>query len=804
MKQLLSLFLCLSMLLGTVLLFSSCNREKIKTVEVDLTDYALVRGESLADSGLFDYFTAFTTSLKNTTGLVKKFATDSAVETNVSEKEILIGDTRRAESKEAKSEIEGHGYIIKVTEAKIAIVGSTDYLTLVALQQFVRQYLGESDGTGTTLALAEKTLCSNMAMLQLNEGETFRYTLVYDDYIDDDSGNCPEFYGPGNKGTNPNQVDFAVHCCYRIGDLFVDNYGCKKKSVSYITDADDVAEREFQIGILSRENAKANLSSLALNEFGLFTDDKNIMLLSWSESTLDEAYDLLCRVLELCTVTEGESKICYLPPNIADIHTSDEPVYLDLPLPEADGLSLLEYVDVYDDSYAYIYTGDGATVANYTAYCKTLTEQGYALKYENAVEGSIFRTYINENRHMALHVAFAAYAHADEYRGVQSIFKDKPAGGGVYPDWPVAIRVTATPTAGAVQTYLDDTLLNKNQPYTKITDSMITSVNQKAGGTNADATGSACGYVITLEDGSFFICDGGSTGGGIEIYTLLEKLFVKIHGEKPSKDNPIVIAGYYLTHLHGDHTGKMKTFAQRYGNSDKVKMEYFFTNCPSKDEQFNIGASGATASYQSLLYGFANTAKIVKVRSGDRFYLRNVEFEVLYTHEDMHPHMLDYFNETSVVIRAFVGNSEAAAKVEPTSFLMTGDMNRYTGYYLCGMYGDYLKSDQMTVAHHGWAGPYEMFYEAVDPTVLWWPNSAYWVSRMIQGKAQGDWVQSHVDGYIAQRLASVRYILVSDIESQTLVITKQGPDYDNLQKDMFNAENGEPVQFDGYINYKKR
>ncbi|MBQ8341112.1 MAG: hypothetical protein IJY22_01880, partial [Clostridia bacterium] len=348
---------------------------------------------------------------------------------------------------------------------------------------------------------------------------------------------------------------------------------------------------------------------------------------------------------------------------------------------------------------------------------------------------------------------------------------------------------------------MDDVLLNSNQKYTKVTDSMITSINQKGyNSTNTSATGSANGYVITLEDGTFFVCDGGSSGGGIEIYDLLSKLFYRIHGEMPSKENPIVVSGYYLTHLHGDHTGKMKTFTQRYGSSGLVDIKYFFVNMASMDEQFNICGDIAPASYQALIGDFANTAKVVKVHSGYRFYLANVEFEVLYTHEDMHPFMLDYFNETSVVIRAFLKNSEAADSVKPTSFLMTGDMNRFTGWYLCGMFGDYLKSDQMNVAHHGWAGPYEIFYEAVDPIVLWWPNGVNTVKKMMNGDAQGDWYQSHVDEYIARSLQSVRYIFVSDRESQTLVITEKGPDYKNLLADMFNAETGYELMLDGEIN----
>ena len=79
---------------------------------------------------------------------------------------------------------------------------------------------------------------------------------------------------------------------------------------------------------------------------------------------------MMTGIIMASTVTEDGKKVCYLPKNVTDIELSDEPVYLDIPAPEADKLTLLEYIDVYDDNYEYIYTGDGATLANYTAYCQ--------------------------------------------------------------------------------------------------------------------------------------------------------------------------------------------------------------------------------------------------------------------------------------------------------------------------------------------------------------------------------------------------------------------------------------------------
>ena len=54
-------------------------------------------------------------------------------------------------------------------------------------------------------------------------------------------------------------------------------------------------------------------------------------------------------------------------------------------------------------------------------------------------------------------------------------------------------------------------------------------------------------YIITLEDGSFIVIDGGSNGG-----SNVELLHKKLQ-ELNKREGTPVIAAWYLTHIHQDH-----------------------------------------------------------------------------------------------------------------------------------------------------------------------------------------------------------------------------------------------------------
>ena len=121
----LSFLLALLMLCGLVPIFASCAPEKdgivkrsAKKVEVDLTGYTLVYGDSQRGeeytATFRDRMNYLADMLSGATG--ESFApyTMTRAKTNAADKEILVGLTKRRESQELLSKIKGDGFAIEV------------------------------------------------------------------------------------------------------------------------------------------------------------------------------------------------------------------------------------------------------------------------------------------------------------------------------------------------------------------------------------------------------------------------------------------------------------------------------------------------------------------------------------------------------------------------------------------------------------------------------------------------------------------------------------------------------------------
>lgn len=112
---------------------------------------------------------------------------------------------------------------------------------------------------------------------------------------------------------------------------------------------------------------------------------------------------------------------------------------------------------------------------------------------------------------------------------------------------------------------------------------------------------------------------------------------------------------------------------------------------------------------------------------------------------------------------------------------------------MCATFGDYLQSDMVQVAHHGAVGCESDFYDAVAPTVLWWPVA--YVSFQSQAKPENKdkGGTAAVDYRLLYETPSVKYIYVSDTFNTTLTLGVNGPEYEAL----YDAVTGEPIAYNG-------
>ena len=109
-----------------------------------------------------------------------------------------------------------------------------------------------------------------------------------------------------------------------------------------------------------------------------------------------------------------------------------------------------------------------------------------------------------------------------------------------------------------------------------------------------------------------------------------------------------------------------------------------------------------------------SSSDIIKAHPGQKLMLAGAQIEVLYTLDLYDDEELDEYNTSSVVTRITVGGQ---------SFLMTGDMTETSNTNLIEMYGSKLMSDFVQVAHHGYAGGTESFYNTVKADYVLWPAS---------------------------------------------------------------------------------
>ena len=429
------------------------------------------------------------------------------------------------------------------------------------------------------------------------------------------------------------------------------------------------------------------------------------------------------------------------------------------------------------------------SIDSFEAYVRSLIESGYSVLSESYVEGSAFKTLINDNSGISLHIIYSDYKYKQDY-----IIRDDR-----YVDYKKSIRIIAAPLSSAMLP--DEDMFEEEQSYTKIADSTLTIIGLEG-----------MSYVVRLEDGRFIVVDGGYNPNSeeIDLWETLVALHTEAYGTAPSEENPVCVEAWIITHSHPDHFYTFRGLLKRYGKTEPLKIESMIGNFPAvnilyptevdlSDKTINIATMGRE-KYLSELQGFIDGGfKYIKVHTGQKLYIANVAIEILATYEDQNPQCIKVENDTSTVFRMFISNSDAP-DMDPTSILFLGDAERYESRYLCAMYGSYLESDMVQVAHHGWNGCEWQLYETVQPTVVLFPQRREHLINMLNPSIKDDNWYFYANYYVTHEIEKVKYILGSEESYRTtLIFTPNGPDYDNL----YDAKSGEKIQYDGQMLIKR-
>ena len=267
---------------------------------------------------------------------------------------------------------------------------------------------------------------------------------------------------------------------------------------------------------------------------------------------------------------------------------------------------------------------------------------------------------------------------------------------------------------------------------------------------------------------------------------------------EPTVEDPIRIAAWYVSHGHGDHYAATKLFIEKYCanyNTYKVTIDRLIANFASDEEHYNSegGRDPGLGSYNSTLRdryaeysamvsdapGEEPGFKYIKVHTGQRFWLANIEFEVMYTHEDQYPRRIHVYNNTSTVIRMHIAHTQGGVISEDsvTTMLWLGDAQEDASRCMRAMWGEYIQSDMVQIAHHGGNGCEWLLYKLVAPETAWLPRSKTSFNSTSLHNHKGDNIGAGCTKHVLYDLPSLMYVILSDVRNYTVSITAKGPVY---------------------------
>lgn len=507
------------------------------------------------------------------------------------------------------------------------------------------------------------------------------------------------------------------------------------------TDDKTTTTKEIIIGIANRDVVQQYRPEIAMNEYAIILTSNKILVLAWHDGALDKAIASFKYALKAGT----NGTTVYLP-NVTGVFTAvaDKNWVDDFTKPTTGTLWGGQYVD--SNSLQYVYSGYANTAAGqaaFMAYCSTLVAEGYTLVWQNVIENNLFRMYQNTTTGLALYVAYNDYAYKDEfiakYAQEESDLAEEfepswleQLGGATVPsfddsyfenrDHQKVLRVISMPLSSV--TMPDEGINTPDFSYNKVTNTLQTTLSFQS-------TSVGMGHVYMLEDGRFLVIDGGGYGYTSEgdyteseaIYQVMLKMYQNVYGYAPTEQQPIHIAAWYLTHTHWDHFTAFNKFAATYGAD--IILDYVIANVPVQQSVYkNAEVQFPVSSITALIANFkGGSGKYLKVCTGQKLYLANLEIEVLMTFMDHAPFDIINTNDTNTVTRFTINNKEAL-NGQTAQVLYLGDSWRHSSRILCEMYGDYLQTEIVQLAHHGNIGCERILYKTIAPRAVYFSHNA--------------------------------------------------------------------------------
>ena len=343
------------------------------------------------------------------------------------------------------------------------------------------------------------------------------------------------------------------------------------------------------------------------------------------------------------------------------------PVYGVIPGLKVDGIPqprrINHYTDVGDD--AYMMMTFEALQSDYVDYIAKLTRAGFTRHAENVMGSIVCSTYYKDDA--IINVTYS-------------------------PKYDSTLRVVVEPMS---HTALP--MLAPEKYEAKVTP-QLTMVNPN----------NLC-MIYRLSNGEFVILDSGSGGLQKPIYDVLTA---------DGNEHPVV-AAWLFSHFHQDHTGGFVSLVEDDERLKNVTIKAVVYNWPQKlvkDTSLYWVDQANLAKWESLVD--KSGAQRYQARTGQKYYFADAEVEVLWTFEDIMPYNL-FSDDTNVSCSGY------SLSIAGQKHMLLGDTCHEEMHTAYNRMGDYLKSDLVQLAHHGWGSwisPLE-FYEAVGAPTVFLPGT---------------------------------------------------------------------------------
>ena len=434
----------------------------------------------------------------------------------------------------------------------------------------------------------------------------------------------------------------------------------------------DAEAVEIVVGRTDYAESKQVYSSIGYGEAKACVVGNKVVLAAFDIEGLERAIELFKYEINDCKDENGGLRV------LSDYAEGEVTNQAMKELPVLSGATPTAIIDSGDGSHTLSFEDLSETL--FDAYLNEVTEEGFELYCKNTIEKNDFYTYFKGDK-----MLYALYL--ENLKAAKIIISQK--------------------TNTDMSVLKTDTSYVKGDKAVLLTQLGLTYAadHEKDSGTKhpeAEYYTSGMSYIIRLDDGSFIVVDGGydKQGDADRLYETMKK---------QSGSEQITVAAWVFSHMHSDHVEFFPKFASTY--ADKVTIERFIYNVPGKG-QIN-GHSDSFSKIRPILNQYYSDTPKIKAVAGQKFYIRSVEIEILYSF-DISRNVLKNYNNSSLVF---------TLKAEGKQVMFMGDYSETTPVLNKIYTVQTLKSDVMQVAHHGISDGNNALNRAIAPDYALWPVS---------------------------------------------------------------------------------